>query len=349
MPKKILAHLEEVQDCPIYKVGDKITLSLPELVVDETDAVCAIALADILPWTIKLTAGGSASDRVLTCRGCRGGRAQAGFKLESLGEVKLDPQRTRKLISLRVIPMFGSLPERELQKISPMIQEVEFAPGTEIITFGEPGKALMILTKGQVEVVKPDEDGGEKLLGILSHGECFGEMSLLTGNKTSATIRAREQVCALQITKEDFDGLMARNPVLNRYFSKLLALRLNNMSKQFSDDSKKGLTGNLNMIGSAELIQAITVTDRTGRLRITADGAFIEMFFHEGQIWDIDSSAEDNEEAFYTFLNWTDGQFLFEAADELPERTFTKDTTSLLLEGMRRLDDQAIQAAAGEG
>lgn len=348
MPKKILANLEEVRDCPIYKVGDKLTFSLPELVTDETDAVCAIALADILPWTIKLTAGGSASDRTLLCRGCRGGRAQAGFTLESLGEVKLDPQRTRKLISLRVIPMFGSLPDRELQKISPMIQEVEFPAGEEIITFGEPGKALMILTKGQVEVVKPDEDGGEKLLGILSHGECFGEMSLLTGNATSASIRAREQVRALQITKQDFDGLMQRNPVLNRYFSKLLALRLNNMSKQFSDDSQKGLTGNLTMIGAAELIQAITVTDRTGRLRITEDaGEFIEMSFHEGQIWHIDSSTDDHEEAFYTFLNWSEGQFLFEATDAPPERTFTKDTTSLLLEGMRRLDDQAIQAAGG--
>ena len=234
MAKKIVAKTEKVQDCPIFKAGDRITLSLPELLLDETDAVCAIALSDLLPWAIKLTAGGTASDRILLCRGCRGGRAQAGFHLESLGEVKLDPQRTRKLISLRVIPMFGSLPDRELEKISPMIQEVEFPAGEEIITFGTPGRALMILTKGQVEVLKPSDDGGEKLLGILSHGECFGEMSLLTGNKTSATIRAREPVRALQITKDDFDALLGRNPVLNRYFSKLLALRQRNIHRCFT-------------------------------------------------------------------------------------------------------------------
>ena len=54
-----------------------------------------------------------------------------------------------------------------------MIEEVEFPQGEEIIEFGQPGKALMILTKGQVEVVKPNEEGdGEKLLGILEriHG-----------------------------------------------------------------------------------------------------------------------------------------------------------------------------------
>lgn len=348
MPKKIVAKTEKVQDCPIFKSGDVMTFSLPELLLDDTDAVCAIALSDLLPWAIKLTAGGRSSERVLLCRGCRGGRAQAGFQLESLGEIKLDPQRTRKLISLRVIPMFGSLPDRELQKISPMIEEVEFDTGDVIIEFGQPGKALMILTKGQVEVVKPNDDNdGEKLLGILSHGECFGEMSLLTGNNTSATIRAREPVRALQITKANFDGLLARNPVLNRYFSKLLALRLNNMSKQFSEETHRGVTGDLSMIGAAELIQAITVTDRTGSLTIKDDGgsAFIELFFHEGQIWSVDSSTDDHEEAFFSFLTWTEGKFSFEPRTETPKRTFHKDTTSLLLEGMRRLDDAAIEAS----
>jgi CRP-like cAMP-binding protein len=317
--------------------------------MDETHAVCAIAMADLLPWAIKLTAGGQASDRVLLCRGCRGGRAQAGFQLESLGEVKLDPQRTRKLVSLRVIPMFAALPDRELDKISSMIQEVEFDTGAEIITFGESGKALMILTKGQVEVVKPDDDGSEKLLGILSHGECFGEMSLLTGNKTSATIRAREPVRALQITKDDFDALLGRNPVLNRYFSKLLALRLNNMSKQFSEEKHKGITGDLTMIGAAELIQAITVTDRTGMLAIKEDGGhYLDLFFHEGQIFSAETDMEDPEEGFYAFLKWTRGKFTFEPCEDVPvERTFHKDTTSLLLEGMRRLDDAAIEAAGG--
>ncbi|RMG10864.1 MAG: DUF4388 domain-containing protein [Planctomycetota bacterium] len=343
MPRKVVAKSERVQDCPIFKVGDRMTFSLPELVLSECDAVCAIALADVLPWAIKVTAGGKPSDRALLCRGCRGGRAQAGFRLESLGEVALDPARTRKLVSLRVIPMFASLPDRELEKISEMIREVEFAQGEEIITYGEPGRALMIVTRGQVEVLKPDDDGEEKLLGILSHGECFGEMSLLTGNATSATIRAREPVRALQITKEDFDALLARNPVLNRYFSKLLALRLNNMSKAFSEERNKGVTGDLTMIGPAELIQAITITDRTGLLSIKEEGgAFIDIFFHDGQIWSIESSGEDDEEQFYEFLSWTKGKFSFEPRDAPSERTFTKDTTSLLLEGMKRLDDAAV-------
>lgn len=343
MPRKVVASVEQVHDCPVYKVGDRMTLSLPEVSVDESDAVCAIAVADLLPWTIKLTAGAGAADSVLLCRGCRGGRAQAGFHLESLGEVQRDPQKTRKLVSLRSIPMFAALPDRQLDKISPMIKETEHEPGEQIITFGEPGRALSIIVKGQVEVLKPDESGQDKLLGILSVGECFGEMSLLTGDPCSATIKARDHVKTLSVLKADFDGLLAKNPVLNRYFSKLLALRLNKMSKQFSDETGKAVTGNLTMIGPTELIQAITVTSRTGTLKITADGGkWVEALFHEGQIWCLSASQPDAEEAFYAFLGWTAGQFSFQPIEKLEtERTFFKDTTSLLLEGMRRMDDRA--------
>jgi CRP-like cAMP-binding protein len=341
MPRKVVASVEQVHDCPIFKVGDRMTMSLPELVSDECDAMCGIAIADLLPWTIKLTAGAGAADSVLLCRGCRGGRAQAGFHLESLGDVQRDPQRTRRLVSLRSIPLFASLPDRQLDKISPMIKDTEHPPGERIITFGEPGKALSIIVKGQVEVLKPGDDGQEKLLGILSPGECFGEMSLLTGDPCSATIKARDQVKTLTILKADFDSLLARNPVLNRYFSKLLALRLNKLSKQFSDETGKAVTGNLTMIGPTELIQAITVTARTGALKIVGEGErFVEVFFHEGQIWSLTASNPDGEEAFYDFLTWSAGQFGFQPAEKPDgERTFFKDTTSLLLEGMRRLDD----------
>lgn len=340
MPRKVVAAIEQVHDCPIFKVGDRMTLSLPEVVTDECDAVCAIALADLLPWTIKLTAGAGAADGVLLCRGCRGGRAQAGFQLESLGDVQRDPQKTRRLVSLRSIPLFASLPDRQLDKISPMIRDTEHAPGERIITYGEPGRALSIIVKGQVEVLKPGDDGQEKLLGILSTGECFGEMSLLTGDPCSATIRARDQVKTLTVLKADFDALLARNPVLNRYFSKLLALRLNKLSKQFSDETGKAVTGNLTMIGPTELIQAITVTSRTGALKITEGERTLEVFFHEGQIWSLGATWAAPEDAFYEFLTWAAGQFGFQPAERPEgERSFFKDTTSLLLEGMRRLDD----------
>ena len=92
--------------------------------------------------------------------------------------------------------------------------------------------------------------------------------------------------------------------------------------------------------GPTALIQAITVTARTGALKISEGPKSLEVFFHEGQIWSLTGSHAEPEEGFYDFLTWTTGQFGFQPADQPEgERSFFKDTTSLLLEGMRRLDD----------
>jgi CRP-like cAMP-binding protein len=353
MPRKILATAEQVHDCPIFKVGDKMTVALPEVVAVESDGLCAIALTDLLPWLIKVTAGGAPADQALLCRGCRGGRAQAGFVLESLGESPRDPKLTKKLTSLKLIPLFSPLPDRQLEKITERIKEVDFGPGQPIINAGETGKALYVLTKGQVEVVKPADkpEGRDMLLGILSTGECFGEMSLLTGDPASATIRAKDPVRALAIMKDDFDDLLQKNPVLNSYFSKLLALRLKQTNtaatKAFLEELEKGVAGNLNMLAGVELIQAITVTDRTGILQIRDGKKTLDLYFNKGQIHHIDNNGGlDGEEAFYDFLSWTKGSFRF-APGERPDlgRTFKKDTTGLLLEGMRRMDERKTQQA----
>jgi CRP-like cAMP-binding protein len=352
MPRKIHAVAEQVQDCPIFKTGDKMSVALPEVIGSESDGICAIALSDLLPWAIKMTAGGAGTDQTLLCRGCRGGKAQAGFVLESQGEVARDPKTTRKMLTLKTITFFAPLPDRQLQKVTERIKEVDFAPGQAVIEAGEPGRALYILTQGKVEVVKPAQGREpEMLLGILGPGECFGEMSLLTGDPASATIRAREPVRALSIDKANFDDLLAKNPVLNAYFSKLLAVRLKATNtaaaKAFLEEIEKGVTGQLSMLAGGELIQAITVTDRTGVLAIR-DGQkrALDLYFKGGQIQHVENNwGCENEESFYEFLTWHSGTFRF-TPGERPDltRTFHKDTTGLLLEGMRRLDEKKAPA-----
>jgi uncharacterized repeat protein (TIGR04076 family) len=349
VPRKIIATVDSAKNCPIFKVGDKMSFALPEILTGESDALCGIAIADLLPWVIKLTAGGEGKDELLLCRGCRGGKASAGFIIERVGEIARDPKLTQKLSSLRTIPLFSSLPDRQLEKITPFLHEVEFTPGDEVMTAGEVGTALYVVMDGHVEVIKPSEEGTgqETVLATLAYGECFGEMSLLTGDPVTATIRAKSSVRALEIRKDDFDGLLSRNPVLNSYFSKLLALRLKKTSKQFLEEFEKGVTGNLQMLAAPELIQAITVTDRTGTLKVKDGKKWIDLYFKAGQIHNVETNIErETEEAVYEFLAWRSGSFRFEPGERSGKRGFFKDTTGLLLEGMRRIDDAKMKPEA---
>ena len=43
--------------CPVYKVGDKIVVEDPEIVLEKTDALCTHALSSLLHYTLALEHG----------------------------------------------------------------------------------------------------------------------------------------------------------------------------------------------------------------------------------------------------------------------------------------------------
>ena len=43
--------------CPVYKVGDKITVKDPEIVLEKTDALCTHALSSLLHYVVALEKG----------------------------------------------------------------------------------------------------------------------------------------------------------------------------------------------------------------------------------------------------------------------------------------------------
>ena len=60
-------------------------------------------------------------------------------------------------------------------------------------------------------------DGVDKVVTRLGSGDCLGEMSMLTGEKRSATALALSEVEAVEITHAAFSAFVHQNPeVLNR-------------------------------------------------------------------------------------------------------------------------------------
>ncbi len=44
-------------NCPVYKVGDKIVIDDPRILLDKTDAVCVHALSTLLHYVVALEEG----------------------------------------------------------------------------------------------------------------------------------------------------------------------------------------------------------------------------------------------------------------------------------------------------
>jgi len=48
--------------CPVYKVGDKITINDPKIVLERTDALCTHALSSLLHYVLVLERGADPVD-----------------------------------------------------------------------------------------------------------------------------------------------------------------------------------------------------------------------------------------------------------------------------------------------
>jgi CRP/FNR family cyclic AMP-dependent transcriptional regulator len=245
---------------------------------------------------------------------------------------------------LKKIELFSPLPEASLEKMIPVLELKRFADSTPIIQQGEKGKYLFILIKGSVEVVQKTAEGFENVLATLSKGEVFGEMSLISGEPCSATVKASSPVSVLTISKENFDRILSENPSLNIYFNQLLVQRLRKQNVHVDEEISRGMLGKLSTFTLPELAQAISMNSRTGTLVLYNQDLRGEILFRNGQVVDAVSGALKAEEAFFDLLTWKDGNFRFKPGDIAAQRVVRMDTMGLLMEGLRRLDEKKMKA-----
>ena len=83
-----------------------------------------------------------------------------------------------------------------------------YAAGENLCRQGESGDSFYVIREGQVAVLVTGANGQSVTAAHLTNGAFFGEMSLLTGEPRSGTVRAETDVEVLCLSKEDFAGLL---------------------------------------------------------------------------------------------------------------------------------------------
>lgn len=101
-----------------------------------------------------------------------------------------------------------------------------YGPGEFVLHQGGPPSAMFVIEQGSADVLITDEEGVSHFVGRLSEGETFGEMSMLTGNPVSASVRAATVLDALQLDADDLRRIGTAYPVLFHNLAAILASRL---------------------------------------------------------------------------------------------------------------------------
>jgi len=109
---------------------------------------------------------------------------------------------------LKKIQLFSSLTDDELHQIKDKLSLKRYKKH-EVILFEEDTTEYMyIILNGKTKVTQTTEDGKEILLAMHHSGEFFGEMSLLDGKTSPATVVAMEDSSVAIISRQEFYSLI---------------------------------------------------------------------------------------------------------------------------------------------
>lgn len=109
-------------------------------------------------------------------------------------------------------PLFRPFSPDERRAIMELFKSRSFKKGEVLVEEGKKGTGLFLLLYGTLEVVKGRDGAVPKVLAELVSGDLFGEMSLLAGTPTMATVRAISDCFVLRLAKKNFDELIMTHP-----------------------------------------------------------------------------------------------------------------------------------------
>jgi len=149
-------------------------------------------------------------------------------------------EQTKELIGLLAkCDLLRHLPAEAIEQILPSIKRRQVNARDVVFRAGDPADALYIVARGSVEVVANSTGaagGSDRAIAELGPGTAFGEMGLLSGGARTATIRAASDADLLEIGRDDFDALIAADPILARSVQHLSHERaIRNLSAGGSD------------------------------------------------------------------------------------------------------------------
>jgi CRP-like cAMP-binding protein len=152
----------------------------------------------------------------------RGSLAQLADELPVVADALHAFTRERLLGNLMATqPLFRPFNRAQQRDLLRRFTSHDVAPGTVVIGEGEEGRGLFVVLSGELEVTRRGGDGRPVPLAALRTGDVFGEMSLLRGAATTATVTAARNATVLFLAREYVARIVAGVPEIRKYLEAL--------------------------------------------------------------------------------------------------------------------------------
>ncbi len=214
----------------------------------------------------------------------------------------------------------------------------------EVLTASSAGEALAMLEREDfdmliADIFMPDVDGFAFLAEVRKRPDTATiPFIFLTGDRT-----VKSKVRGLELGVDEY---ITKPCVIDELYARMTVILRRSDAASAPHEGPRGapkegfdLSGNLSKHPPHELIQSLQVNHKTGVLRVESQFGQGEIYFEKGSVTHGTFGGIDGEEAIYLLFALEDGTFDFLSSAKAAVKSITCNTSQLLLEGMRRMDD----------
>lgn len=137
--------------------------------------------------------------------------------------------KTELVDVIRSVPLFADLSRSELREVAGMCFERVYDAGEVILRQLEDAQHMVAIVSGRAKVTRDGKD-----ITTVSGGDSIGEMSLIDGNRRSASVIAETPVDAVVIYRTTFMKLLDKNPTISRKLLLTQTARLRDADKKLA-------------------------------------------------------------------------------------------------------------------
>lgn len=141
--------------------------------------------------------------------------------------------------------MFSHVSEDGLEQIATVTSESSFLPQSYIFKEGDDADCLYIIVSGEIQIEKEFKDQRRKVLAILSRGDFFGEMAIITNGFRCASAVSVGESKLICLEKASFLNLLRHHAELCFEILQQTCLRLEMADTEIENLAFQNLPGRI--------------------------------------------------------------------------------------------------------
>jgi hypothetical protein len=132
--------------------------------------------------------------------------------------------------ALRSVPLFSRLPDSIVSSMAVGFKTEAVSLGNTLIVEGEEENKFFIIAQGQVEVLSKGAHGSDLRIALLTEGEFFGEIELVSERASDVTVRTITPCVLLTLSRTDLDTILTKSQGAKNTFQKAIEEHLELLS-----------------------------------------------------------------------------------------------------------------------